>query len=434
MLTNNFPAERSDQDEEILVYRYLESHDVPFIGERAQRWLLGIGAVALVAYGVWVVRTLLPLSGHGNDAGGLVWLFLKAAVVVFLLVGRRFWNRHLRLHISAQGLRQEHVLPLGLHSLFGHNWSLSWSEITGISTRTSQVPTNALKPLAFAEIVVRTRKGSPRVLRPAFWFRLDDPPRPRLRAIPSTTSPFEYRSSDPWAHAENQPQLARAFADLRLVHAIRHFCPAPGFELSWPGTRPGHGAQLDRQPEVLALLGGAMLVFVTGFGLMTFEPTLHLHTSPTWTARAMWAVGSLMLWSMALMWWRAKRNDIAASLSGPNARKVLEPLSKTALVLASVLWMASVAFALEPLLAHAARLGVSGHAQTYRFTVSGGWARASGQGAAMVPPIQLPGSQSRLAWIKNGSEVELTTVEGPFGLWIYDDIPLRNLATAQGVR
>ena len=54
--------------------------------------------------------------------------------------------------------------------------------------------------------------------------------------------------------------------------------------------------------------------------------------------------------------------------------------------------------------------------------------------AAHIPPIELPGAQSRLAWIKPGTEAELATVQGRWGLWIYNDAPLRELATQQGVR
>ena len=96
---------------------------------------------------------------------------------------------------------------------------------------------------------------------------------------------------------------------------------------------------------------------------------------------------------------------------------------KTALALAAVLWMASVAFVIEPLLVHSALLGRGDAWRTHRFVLSSGWA-----------PIELPGAQSRVAWIKPGTEAELATVQGRWGLWIYNDAPLRELATQQGVR
>ena len=110
------------------------------------------------------------------------------------------------------------------------------------------------------------------------------------------------------------------------------------------------------------------------------------------------------------------------------------PLFKTALALAAVLWMASVAFVIEPLLVHSALLGRGDAWRTHRFVLSSGWAKPMGAEAAHIPPIELPGAQSRRAWIKPGTEAELATVQGRWGLWIYNDAPLRELATQQGVR
>ena len=107
---------------------------------------------------------------------------------------------------------------------------------------------------------------------------------------------------------------------------------------------------------------------------------------------------------------------------------------KTALALAAVLWMASLAFVIEPLLVHSALLGRGDAWRTHRFVLSSGWAKPISPEVAHIPPIELPGMQSRLAWIKPGTEAELATVQGRWGLWIYNDAPLRELATQQGVR
>ena len=110
------------------------------------------------------------------------------------------------------------------------------------------------------------------------------------------------------------------------------------------------------------------------------------------------------------------------------------PLFKTALALAAVLWMASLAFVIEPLLVHSALLGRGDAWRAHRFALSSGWAKPMGAEAAHIPPIELPGAQSRVAWIKPGTETELAKVQGRWGLWIYNDAPLRELATQQGVR
>ena len=90
---------------------------------------------------------------------------------------------------------------------------------------------------------------------------------------------------------------------------------------------------------------------------------------------------------------------------------------KTALALAAVLWMASVAFVIEPLLVHSALLGRGDAWHTHRFALSSGWAKPISPDAAHIPPIELPGAQSRLAWIKPGSEADLATVQAPDPYW-----------------
>ena len=446
MPISKFHSEIASIDEELLVYRHANSHDKPIVSQRVQWWLFGVCSMALMAYAAWSLHVLIPSLGESTwtSMGRVLWLklydkdigwpllLLKPALLVSLLAFHLLWNRNLRLYVSEKGLRQEHLLPMGLHRLFGRNWSLSWSEISHISTRPCRSGVYAANPLTFAEIVLRSDQGILRVLRPAFWFRPEDPPRRRIRPTPAGNTPFKFLSSDPWVGTENQARLAQAFADLRLTQVLHQFAPAPGIKLPWPGVNPGQGENLNRQPEVLALLRGAMIVFLAGFALMSSAPTIHMHVSPSWKDRALWSLGTWALWAVVLKWWRSKRTSHPPTPCA-NALGQRVHLSKAAFAFASVLWIAAAAFATEPLLAHVARLGRAEHQQTYRFAVGDGWAQPLGQGAAKVPPIELP-DNSRLAWIKKGSEVELTTVEGLFGVWVYDDLPLRNLADAQAFR
>ena len=147
--------------------------------------------------------------------------------------------------------------------------------------------------------------------------------------------------------------------------------------------------------------------------------------------------GCVGCWQAAWLAWARQK----ASRPEPSPASILSatqqpsvPLFKTALALAAVLWMASVAFVIEPLLVHSALLGRGDAWRTHRFVLSSGWAKPMGAEAAHIPPIELPGAQSRVAWIKPGTEAELATVQGRWGLWIYNDAPLRELATQQGVR
>ncbi len=435
-------AHPSRPSEEVLVYRHAISHEVPVVSLRVQWLLLGGLTVVCVAFLAWTLLSMLPNLTHMGWEG---WRAMGAALLqkirekdtawlpcLYLLFWASFWgmrwlwNRHLRLYITPQGLRQEHRMPLGLHHLFGQNWQMDWSEVRGITTRRTDVLNGNISPMAWAEIVLQLGKGRQRVLRPTFWFRPGDPPRPRLKSVGTP-----WASSQPWSGPDNHIQLTRAFANLRLVSALKSHAPLPDVALPWPGIPNSLSTDLNRQPEVLTLFGAAGLVFVVGLILMVAAPNVHLHVSPGWVDRATWAVGTLALWAAAWQAWQRYR--AAHPVPAPTQLPAV-PLSKPALAFAAVLWMAALAFVIEPLLVHTALLGRADAWHTHRFALGGGWAKPIGTDAAHIPPIELPGAQSRLAWIKPGSEADLATVQGHWGLWIFNDAPLRELATQQGVR
>ena len=96
------------------------------------------------------------------------WLVLVYPVLMAGILGQRWlWGRHLRLYVSAQGLRQEHLLPLGLHHLLGQNWQVDWSDVREITTRRASTTNGLVQPMAAVEIVLRLGAGRERVLRPA---------------------------------------------------------------------------------------------------------------------------------------------------------------------------------------------------------------------------------------------------------------------------
>ncbi len=442
VLPTDLFEERHRQSEEVLVYCDLSSQEVPGINQRFQWLVFGGLTMVVLAYVAWtLLRTfpnLVQMGWEGWLAMGAVFLqkmrekdaaWLPCLYLFFWASfwGMRWlWNRHLRLYITPQGLRQEHRMPLGLHHLFGQNWQIDWSEVRSIKSRRTDVMNGNVRPMAWAEIVLQLSKGRQRVLRPAFWLRPSDPPRPRLQSVYGVWS-----MSPLWSGPDNHAMLSGAFEDLRLVRALQQYAPLPDVTLAWPGIPNSVSVDLNRQPEVLTLFGGAVLVFVVGVILMVAAPNVHLHVSPGWVDRATWAVGTLALWAAA---WQAWQRYRAAHPAPALGQQPAVPLSKPALAFAAVLWMAALAFVIEPLLVHTALLGRADAWHTHRFALGGGWAKPIGTDAAHIPPIELPGAQSRLAWIKPGSEADLATVQGHWGLWIFNDAPLRELATQQGVR
>ena len=190
------PSSSAPLGEERLEWRHLQSHDVPLISLRLQ-WLLAGGMGLLVlAYAAWMLQRAWPvLSQLDWQALGATWwhkarekeanwLVLVYPVLMAGILGQRWlWGRHLRLYVSAQGLRQEHRMPLGLHHLLGQNWQVHWSDVREITTRRASTTNGLVQPMAAVEIVLRMGAGRERVLRPAFWFRPGDPPRPRLKSL-----------------------------------------------------------------------------------------------------------------------------------------------------------------------------------------------------------------------------------------------------------
>ncbi|GAB4089855.1 hypothetical protein [Hydrogenophaga soli] len=438
--------EEDTPGDEVLVYRPLQSHMVPIISPRTQRLLWGVLTVGVLAYVAWTLLRTFPELGRLDGEG---WRTLAAAVwqkdsekfrgwllpmlyplAVVVSAGVQWLSIHrLTLRIGPQGLWQEHRLPLGLHHLFGQNWQIAWGDVRRITVRRSNLVGGAVPALAWVEIVVAVGYGRQRVLRPAFWFRLNDPPRPRLKPSGSP-SPL----TAPWGGFINETRLAEAFAQLRLVRALEKHAPPACRAWRWPGTAPVVGTDLNRQPEALALLLGTIVVFLTGWVLMLCAPHVHLHASPTWMDRAAWSLGTLALWALAAWGWRGQPSTDPLPATPTEPPKARDPVSKPALAFAALLWVAAVAFVTEPLLVHAALLGRGDAWQTHRFAIADGQAKPMGADAAHVPPIELPGRQSRLAWIRAGSEADVRTVEGRWGVWIYNDEPLRALADQQGVR
>ena len=158
------PSSPAPLGEERLEWRHLQSHDVPLISPRVQ-WLLAGGMGLLVlAYVAWMLQRAWPVLSqldwqtlgatwwHKAREKEANWLVLVYPVLMAGILGQRWlWGRHLRLYVSAQGLRQEHRLPLGLHHLFGQNWQVDWSDVREITTRRASTTNGLVQPMAAVE-------------------------------------------------------------------------------------------------------------------------------------------------------------------------------------------------------------------------------------------------------------------------------------------
>lgn len=429
--------------------RSADRHHPPLLSPKTQWTLAAVLLGATLAWALWALAQAFPSVGW-QDAPGigrliwqkvqkiswLQWLFPLLWLLSWSIAYA--WPRSLRLQVSAEGIDYSQHLPLGLHHLFGQRWHLSWSDLQAISVR-QPVDHVAISGLTQVELVFTPKAGRVRRIQPSFWFRPEDPPRQRLQ-LPKAS--FRLTAQSPWLRPESQAVLAQAFDALPAVQAVNRFGAAYGHRVAWPDMgRAAVSFGLSRQPEVQALLGAALLVLMGGLALMVAQPTLHLHAAPGWIERLALALISWLLVATGLWAWRQRRLR-RTNPNAPSTIKPPEPLHRGAAAFTTALWLVAVSFTAEPWLVHASHWGRSDWAQTARYKVDKGQAIALTTPISQThahtqrawPVIELPGSQSRLAWIRDGSETNLTLIPGRWGLWVYDDQPLRQLADEQGVQ
>lgn len=101
-------------------------------------------------------------------------------------------------------------------------------------------------------------------------------------------------------------------------------------------------------------------------------------------------------------------------------------------VIAALFFVIGIAMAAQPVTVFLNGLGVASD-RTQTFVVRAGSLEPIGNRTG-IRPIDFPGTQSRLAWLKDGTIVKLAIKQGRFGLWEYDDTPLRQLADEQGIQ
>ena len=241
--SHSAPSSSAPLGEERLEWRHLQSHDVPLISPRVQ-WLLAGGMGLLVlAYVAWMLQRAWPVLSqldwqtlsatwwHKAREKEANWLVLVYPVLMAGILGQRWlWGRHLRLYVSAQGLRQEHRLPLGLHHLLGQNWQVDWSDVREITTRRASTTNGLVQPMAAVEIVLR------------------------LGAGPVGAVDLQRCAAARTGHAAGRALTAGCGCPARLSHCMHRTVPAAAL-LRWPGWphihaigRPSGVAHSTRSP------------------------------------------------------------------------------------------------------------------------------------------------------------------------------------------
>jgi hypothetical protein len=422
--------------EHVLEFRLPNERYESFLGVKGQKWLVGGLVLAMLGVFGYTLNTLIPQWSLEHLVQ--VWDKVRSKPLDMSMLPLLIWPLFLiptfliklqRLLLNAQGLTWECPLPFGWGSLPGMRWHFAWSQIAEVSLdRARAQPEHEWDLVSAVRIVFRLHDGTQRVLMPVSWFVPGSPKRPRSKL---KYRPFSYGL---WEDSENMTLLQETFQALPLVQVLG----VHGVKL--PELNPN--ALRIQQQDVLAhplakvLFAAALLLFVVGFLLMLGLPHIHPHTSLDWADRLTLGVAGVVIALLGIQIWN-KRLEGRVTQAGAVGERPASVSSKSSLYMGVVLsllaWFAAVLVVSEPVISQIATMGRGGTELTLRYRFSGKHLQPL-QTAMQVPPIDLPGTESRIARIKAGTEVELTSTPGRFGIWVYDDTPLRRLADAQGVQ
>lgn len=338
--------------------------------------------------------------------------FLYPFLGYLLVIGVLQWVRHAApkrcsLTLTEDALIHVYRLPLGLNAIVPANWCISLRDITAVEFIQSPL-LGAIPAPVLAQLRISQSEGPTRSIRPAMWFVPGSPARPPLKP---TGKPSLFASpSGMWLKPENQAIVRAAFADFPIVQALRaRGIAVPDAHL--PANIQDHDLFACRS-IMFGIVAGLALVIAT---LAIMIGHKHQHLQSDLPLSLYFVLGGVAL----LMLWLIGRRDTQRPPVGHS-------------ILAAIFLVAGVAMATQPMTVLVNGFGVTSN-QSQAFVVRAGNLEPV-DGQTGIGAIELPGTQSRQGWLKEGTPVSLVVKKGRLALWEYDDTPLRQLADAQGIR
>ncbi|WP_026258855.1 hypothetical protein [Uliginosibacterium gangwonense] len=329
------------------------------------------------------------------------------AVICFLTIKIQALQRRSSLVIDADALTHRCDVPRVLKPFLRWNWRIPLREIVAVEIVPQPVQAH-ITSLETAFLRIQTRERLPRMLTPASWHVLGYPIRVEL--IPARKiGPFS-SSQTLWTLPENQCILREALNGLPLVRALRERGISVVDKIST--TDAISQDMLAHRAVKFALTVGLLLV-TSSLLLMMWRANQHLQMS-----FSIWVYAGLVAAALAVMglfsWQETKCAPIAHSVA------------------AMFILCVGISMAFQPLILFANGF-LYDMEQTQAFVAEAGVLKPVGAQSG-IGRIELPGFQSRIAWLKDGTHLQLTVKQGRLGLWEYDDAPLRVAADAQGIR
>ncbi|PRC92423.1 hypothetical protein S2091_2798 [Solimicrobium silvestre] len=349
--------------------------------------------------------------------------YIHLIFYLFILVTVNWWVYILptsySLTLTDDELISNHQLPFGLNALIPaispFNWHISLHDITAVELIQIPLFGKAMQRLttptfAFVRLRISQRSGPVRTINPAMWVVPGSLGRTPLKPVGKRDLLADFFSNvaNRWLKPENQAILRAGLLDLPIAHALSE----RGVTMSEaaPHNIKEHDLFACRSIKfgiitALTLSSAALgILLLCKYQHLKFDFPLSLHL--------------LICTTILCAFFLLNQND-----------KSRPPLLHT--VLTALCLVGSMAIGAQPIAMFLNGFGVTSN-QSQDFVIRAGKlepiANFSGIGS-----IKLPGKESRQGWLQSGTKVTLKVTQGHFGLWEYNDEPLRQLVDAQGI-
>lgn len=333
-------------------------------------------------------------------------LYLLPLLISLPTAGAQWLESRSKLTLTQDELIYSRNLPFGLDRFIRTGWRIKLADIMDIQIFASPLRVEYME-ISQARIRLQLGSGAFHFITPSVWFIPGSPARQPLKKVQPPWNFFAMPEG--WRSPENRAILQKAFADLPLIRelAARNLI-VPDYNSSTANQLPDLFAHRSVKFGIVTGLSLA----VSALLLMILRQNNHLHDE-----LPMWVYVVLALAAL-YSFWKIDQKDTPAAPTGNR-------------ILAVIFLVGGVIFSADKIVPLLNGVGIDEQKQT--FIVHSAYLEPANT-ATESGRVDLPGKNSRHAWLKEGTEVTLSVKKGRLGLWEYNDEPLRQLADRQGIR
>lgn len=335
------------------------------------------------------------------------WQF-TAQILLFCVLGltAKWCVTNYQLTITADAMSAHLPIPWRwgqwLAKLCRINWSISFQDIDRVEL---YIPKPAYPYLQQVQLGLVVRKGTSVTIRPALWVLPEQEPFPQIRAKNWLMKPV----ADLWRR--NTPSAAvsieTAAEQLPLVLALRlRGVPTPCLQTGVPSHQ-----DLLATRSLRWLLSAAVGTLIASVFIFISLIGQRLFTSLPWQAYIPSVLLAMVSGAIFLMCVRKEATP--------------PPTSHSMAIFA--VWILALALASPGAIQGLATLGRP--SSKHLFAIAEDKAVAI-KPNTRIPDIVLPPALHKVQALSNGAHLDIEVIEGRWGIWVYDDEPLIQLANS----